>query len=122
MKTCPYCGRSFHDSEAGCPACGAPYWEANRSSSADSSPSPDEDQGCFTIILIQLLVALGFAAFLILLGFLINLIVHFEANQVKIVWIGTSLLFGGLLSLLIKKFRKRGEIRQNNHKSRTKGR
>jgi len=67
------------------------------------------------ILLLHFLIALGFAAFLIVLGFVINLLVHFEANQLKIAWIGASLLFGGLLSLLIKKLKGRCKVRKQKN-------
>jgi len=49
------------------------------------------------------------AAFLITAGFAVNLVVHFESNQVKIIWIGSSLLVGFALYLFLSKMRKQRE-------------
>jgi len=115
MKTCPYCSRSYPEGTDRCPACGAFYWEANRDSQADFPAHTEEEQGCLAIILFHILIAFGFAVFLIVLGFAINLLIHFEANQMKIALIGASLFLGGLLSLLVRNLKMRRIARRQNN-------
>jgi hypothetical protein len=58
-------------------------------------------------MIFHLLIALALTTLFVLFGFIVNLIVHFEANQVKIAWLTVSLLLGGSLSLIIKKLREK---------------
>jgi hypothetical protein len=44
-----------------------------------------------------------------LIGFVINLLVHFEENQVKVIWIGAALLLATALSGFIAKLRNKKE-------------
>ena len=67
----------------------------------------EEDQGCLSILLFHLVIALALTTLFVLFGFIVNLLVHFEANQVKIAWLGGSFLLGGSLSLLIKKLKEK---------------
>lgn len=106
MKTCPHCDSSFPENKEMCPRCGAAYWDADRDTISEAKgPQEEEEQGCLSILIFQLLIALALTVLFVLFGFVINLIVHFEANQVKVAWIAGSFILGGILSLLIRKLK-----------------
>jgi len=108
MKVCPHCDTSFPESMDRCPQCGAVYWDDQRERSSDNADYHDEEeQGCVSILIFHLLIALALAVVFVLFGFVVNLLVHFEANQVKIAWIAGSLFLGGILSWLIRKPRRK---------------
>ena len=96
LKICPYCNTSFPQEETHCPACGASYWEANRKEEEESSEQlPQQtEQGCLSLLLVPVLTALAAAAVVIAVGFLINTVVFFESQQVKVLWIGGSVAVG----------------------------
>jgi len=106
MKTCPHCGTIFPDKENKCPHCGTFYWEPGKEAPPDSDNEKDEN-GCSVLFLIPLFVGLGVTAVLILLGFFSNLLIHFENNQMKILWIGISAALGYGIFRLLKKIRKK---------------
>ncbi len=108
MKICPYCSQKIPNQEAECPSCGAVYWEPeqNKLKETVETKESEEGRGCLSLFLVPLLLSIGVAAFLITAGFAINLMVHFESNQVKIIWIGSSLLVGFALYLLLSRIRK----------------
>ncbi len=108
MKICPYCGQEIPNQETKCPSCGAVYWEPeqNKLNEKIETKEGEEEQGCLCLFLVPLFLSIGVAAFLITAGFAINLMVHFESNQVKIIWIGSSLLVGFALYFLLSKIRK----------------
>ncbi|MFC2163379.1 hypothetical protein ACFLT2_00105 [Acidobacteriota bacterium] len=108
MKTCPHCDSSFPENMERCPQCGAVYWDSDSDGRYETKGlHEEEEQGCLSILIFHLLVALGLAVFFVLFGFVVNLLVHFEANQVKIAWIAASLLLGGTLSLIIRKLKRK---------------
>jgi hypothetical protein len=111
MKICPYCNSSIPEKEEKCPSCGAVYWEPeqNKLKETIETKESEEGRGCLSLFLVPLFLAIGVAAFLITAGFAINLVVHFESNQVKIIWIGSSLLVGFAIYLLLSKIRKQRE-------------
>jgi len=96
MKICPYCNSSIPKQEVKCPSCGAVYWEPNQNiiKDRDETKENEEGRGCFSLLLLPLFLSIAVAAFLILAGTVINIIIHFENNQIIIVWIGASLLVG----------------------------
>ena len=108
MKICPYCSQKIPTQETKCPSCGAVYWEPeqNKSKETVEIKESEEGRGCLSLFLVPLFLSIGVAAFLITAGFAINLMVHFESNQVKIIWIGSSLLVGFALYFLLSKIRK----------------
>jgi hypothetical protein len=107
MKICPHCDGSFPEQLEKCPQCGADYWDSDRNGPSEASRDrEEEDQGCLSILIFQLLIALALTTLFVLFGFIVNLLVHFEANQVKIAWLAGSLLLGGSLSLLIRKIKE----------------
>ena len=108
MKTCPHCNNSFPENMEMCPQCGATYWDSDNAGLNETKGlQEEEDQGCLSILIFHFLIALGLAILFVLFGFIINLLVHFEANQVKIAWLAASLLLGGTFSLLIRKLKKK---------------
>jgi len=108
MKVCPHCDTSFPESMDRCPQCGTFYWDDQRENTSDAAEYHDEEeQGCFSLLIFHLLIALALAVVFVLFGFVVNLLVHFEANQIKIAWISGSLLLGGILSCLIRKLRRK---------------
>jgi hypothetical protein len=111
MKICPYCNSPIPEKEEKCPSCGKVYWEPeqNKLNEKIDTKESEEDRGCLSLLLVPLFLSIGVAAFLIAAGFAINLVVHFESNQVKIIWIGSSLLVGFVLYLLLSKIRKQRE-------------
>ena len=111
MKICPYCNSSIQEKEEKCPSCGAVYWEPeqNKLKEQIEAKESEEGRGCLSLFLVPLFLSIGVAAFLIIAGVAINLMVHFESNQVKIIWIGSSLLVGFVLYLLLSKLRKQRE-------------
>lgn len=108
MKICPHCDSSFPENMEKCPHCGADYWDSDQDGLSEAIGLPEEeDQGCLSILIFHLVIALALTTLFVLFGFIINLLVHFEANQVKIAWLAGSFLLGGSLSLLIKKLREK---------------
>ena len=108
MKTCPHCDSHFPEKMERCPQCGADYWESDRDGLSEASGfQEEEEQGCLSILAFHLLIALALTTLFVLFGFMVNLLVHFEANQVKIVWLAVSILLGGSLSLLIRRLKKK---------------
>jgi len=106
MKTCPHCGAIFPDKENKCPGCGTFYWEPGKDT--PSFMEKDEDKnGCSVLFILPLTVGIGVTAVLILLGFFSNLLIHFENNQMKIVWIGISAALGYAIFRLLKKIKKK---------------
>jgi len=107
MKVCPHCDTDIPVSQRRCPNCGVLYWESDELAQEESLDEQEEEQGCLSIFATHFFVA--FAAFvsLLLIGFVINLLVHFEENQIKVIWIGSALLLAAALSGLITKLRKK---------------
>lgn len=109
-KICPHCQGSIPELESKCPSCGAYYWEPNKKGALDDNEilaEKERGQGCFSILIMPFFLSLAIAGFFIFAGFTINLMIHFESSQIKIVWIGTSLLLGLALSYLFSKLKKR---------------
>ena len=106
MKICPHCNSKIPDTESRCPSCGALYWEPdlNKALVPDETQT-EKEQGCLSLLLLPFFLSLAVTASLICAGFLINLIIHFENNQIKIVWIGSSFLLGFLIYLLVYKIK-----------------
>ena len=107
MKTCPHCSQQIPDQAHKCPNCGAVYWEPEQDELEKiETEEGEEERGCLSLFFVPLFLSTAVAAFLIIAGFVINLIVHFESNQVKIIWVGSSILVGFALYLLLSKIRK----------------
>ncbi len=107
MKTCPHCDSQIPEDETLCPHCGKEYWVPEIPERKDrSADQEDERPGCLQVFLIPLVTALFSAAFLVSCGVIINLITHFESNQVKIAWLLGSVLAGVAVYLLLSKKRK----------------
>jgi len=108
MKICPYCSSSIPEKEEKCPFCGAVYWEPdqNKINEKIEIKEREEGRGCISLFLVPLFLSIGVAAFLIIAGVVINIIVHFESNQIKIVWIVSSFLVGLAIYLLLSKIKK----------------
>jgi hypothetical protein len=67
----------------------------------------EDKNGCSVLFILPLVVGIGVTAILILLGFFSNLLIHFENNQMKIVWIGISAALGYTIFRLLKKIKKK---------------
>ena len=108
MKRCPHCNSTFPENMERCPQCGAAYWDSDDGGLNDTSGfQVEEDEGCLSILIFHFVIALGLAVLFVLSGFIINLLVHFEANQVKIAWLAASLLLGGVFSFMIRKLKRK---------------
>jgi Asp-tRNA(Asn)/Glu-tRNA(Gln) amidotransferase A subunit family amidase len=108
MKTCPYCDQKIPEDETKCPLCGKEYWLPGKTEKNNSEEDKEpQGSGCFQILLMPFFIALVSVLFLIAAGVIINLLVNFENNQIKIAWLGFSLLIGLAIYLLLSKFRNR---------------
>lgn len=107
MKICPHCSQKIPDQATKCPSCGASYWEPEQDKSKEliETEETEEERGCLSLFFVPLFLSIVVAALLIIAGFVINLVVHFESNQVKIIWIGSSILIGFVLYLLLSKIK-----------------
>jgi len=105
MKTCPHCGTIFPDKENKCPGCGSFYWEPGKELPSSRNEYEDKN-GCSVLFILPLMVGIGVTAILILLGFFSHLFIHFESNQMKIVWIGISAALGYVIFRLLNKLKK----------------
>jgi hypothetical protein len=73
------------------------YWEPEQESLTEESyvdADEEEGEGCLPMLLLPLFMAAATAFAFLLAGFFINLIVHFESSQIKIIWIAGSGLLG----------------------------
>jgi len=97
MKKCPYCDFRFSDDKENCPKCGSPYWKPGEDTEFNDIPrhdSEDEKNGCLSLVFMPVSVSLIITGFLILLGFLINLLIHIEDNRMKSIWLVLSVAAG----------------------------
>jgi len=108
LKTCPYCSCQIKEKDDLCPECGRAYWdpESPRIPKIEKIDSEAED-GCLSIIMLPLIVSLITAGFIILSGLILNLFVHFESNQLKIIWLGISVLSGAAAYWIIKRYKNK---------------
>ncbi len=108
MKICPYCSCQIPEKDAFCPECGRPYWDPDspRTAKIEEIDSEAED-GCLSIIMLPLIVSLITAGLIILAGLILNLFVHFESNQLKIIWLGISILSGAATFWVIKRYKNK---------------
>lgn len=116
MKICPYCDSEITDDQRNCPSCGAHYWESNNNLYNSGYEQEEEGQGCLSIFALHFLVAAAVFILLLMVGFVINWLTHFEENQLKVIWVGGSLLLAIALSGLIARHRKKKEERNRIHK------
>ena len=107
MKICPHCDTEIPVNQRRCPNCGMLYWESDELNEKEGLEDEEEEQGCLSIFATHFFVALAAFLSLLLIGFIINLFVHFEENQVKVIWIGAALLLAAALSGLITKLKKK---------------
>lgn len=116
QKICPHCDSRFPEDQEKCPFCGAQYWESG-SVSGDSAPEQEnEAQGCLSMIVLHFFLAFFLFVLFILMGFVINLFVHFEEKQIMVVWIAIALLLAAALSTLFGKVRNKGKRVQKNER------
>jgi hypothetical protein len=109
VKSCPYCQNPILEKEDTCPSCGAAYWEPHQpvpEKKSEGDPSQEEEEGCLSIILLPFLLAIIIALVLIMVGFIIQLITHFENNQIKILWIAGSILAGIICYRIFRRHHK----------------
>jgi hypothetical protein len=66
----------------------------------------EENQGCLSIFALHFLVALAVFIALLFVGYIIHLLVHFEENQIKVIWTGAAILAAAAISALIAKMRQ----------------
>ncbi|MFW6123653.1 MAG: hypothetical protein ACOC5G_00355 [Acidobacteriota bacterium] len=113
MKKCPYCDYLFPEDQKVCPKCGSPYWkpEDDKELKKIYKESEEEKNGCLSLLFMPVTVSLMITAFMILAGFITNILIHFKNNQIKFIWIGLSVL-GGLIAY--KFFSKKQKIKRKN--------
>lgn len=107
MRICPYCDTEIPDKERSCPSCGERYWESDDVTPDQGYEETDEAQGCLSIFALHFLVALCVFVFFLFAGFILNLLVHFEENQVKVIWIGAAFLLAVTLPGFIARLKKK---------------
>lgn len=106
MRTCPHCDGHIPEQENRCPSCGRYYWEPDQPSAVVGTPSPHEEKkGCLTFFLVPIATAAVTVVFLIAAGFFMNMLFHFESNQIKIIWTAGSVLLGFILFHLINRYK-----------------
>lgn len=108
-KICPHCDRPLDKEDRTCPACRKLYWQPDSLSHAEivDGETEDDAMGCLPIFFWPILISLTVTSVLILLGFIIHVFSHFEANQVKVIWILCSVAAGGLVYKIIAKIKKK---------------
>ncbi len=108
-KICPHCDSPLEEEDITCPACGKLYWQPDSLSHAEivEGETEDETLGCLPIFFWPILISLTVTSVLILLGFIIHVFLHFEANQVKVIWILGSVAAGGLVYIIFMKIKKK---------------
>ncbi len=108
-KICPHCDRPLDKEDIACPACGKLYWQPDSLSPTEiiGGETDDDEMGCLPIFFWPLLISLTVTSVLILIGFIIHVFIHFEANQVKAIWILGSAAAGGLVYLITSKIKKK---------------
>jgi hypothetical protein len=57
--------------------------------------------------MLPILVSLGATAFLILTGFVLNALAHFESQQFKLLWVGGSLAIGALVYRVFQRLKQK---------------
>jgi hypothetical protein len=114
MKRCPYCDFLFPDDQKICPNCGSPYWkpEDDKELKKIYKETEDEKNGCLSLLFMPVTLSLMITAFLVSAGFFINLIIHFENNQMKFIWIVLSAL-GGFIAYKFFSKNKKGNKKKN---------
>lgn len=105
MRLCPHCDSAIPEDQKICPSCGAHYWDSDSLVEEESIEEAEENEGCLSIFALQFLVALAAFVLLLFAGFLINLLVHFEPNQIKVIGIGAALLLAIAISRIIAKLK-----------------
>ncbi len=108
-KICPHCDKPLDKEDITCPACGKLYWQPDSLSHAEivEGETYDDVMGCLPIFFWPLLISLAVTSGLILMGFIIHVFIHFEANQIKVIWILGSAAAGGLVYLITSKIKKK---------------
>ncbi len=108
MKKCPYCDFLFPEDKKVCPKCGSPYWKPGEDEEFKEIYKDTEEgkNGCLSLLFMPVTISLMITAFLVSAGFLINLFIHFENNQMKFIWLVLSVLGG---SIAYKYFSKKRE-------------
>lgn len=111
MNICPYCDTKIPEKKTFCPHCGKEYWRPGEEKRIGREDIKEETEklGCLQIMFMPLAIALGSAFLLVLAGFLLNLFIHFESNQLKIAWIGTSCALGLAVYHFLSRKRKSEE-------------
>jgi len=107
LKTCPYCSCQIPEKDALCPECGRPYWDLDNPLPKIEKSDSEAEDGCLSIIMLPLIVSLITAGFIILTGLILNLFLHFESNQLKIIWLGISILSGAAAYRVIKRYKNK---------------
>ena len=109
QKFCPYCDKPLDDEDITCPACGQLFWHPDSLPYGEIAERETEDDtgGCLSLLLWPLIISFSVTSLLILLGFIIHVFSHFEANQVKVIWILGSVAAGGLVYMITMKIKKK---------------
>ena len=109
MRLCPHCDSAIPEDQKICPSCGAHYWNSDCSAEEEGIEEAEENEGCLSLFAVQFLVALAAFVLLLFAAFVINLLVHFEPNQIKVIGIGAALLLAIAISRIIAKLKQHRE-------------
>ncbi|MFC2168503.1 hypothetical protein ACFLRW_05905 [Acidobacteriota bacterium] len=115
-KICPHCDSPLDEGDISCPTCEKLYWQPESQLHREISEKETEDEtmGCLPLFFWPLLISFAVTSILILLGFLVHVFSHFEANQVKVIWILCSTAAGGLVYKITIKIKKRRSKHSSN--------
>ena len=108
-KICPHCNIPLDKKDLTCPTCGKLYWQPDSPLHTEIAERETEEDimGCLPIFFWPILISITVTSVLILLGFIIHVFLHFEANQVKVIWILGSVAAGGFVYMIFMKIKKR---------------
>lgn len=110
VKICPYCDTDIPAWEIRCPSCGELYWvpeQIIQSEEIENFKKKEVEKGCFSLFFLPVLLAVATSLLVLAAGYFVNLVIHFESNQVTIAWILSSSVLGLVIFRLFLKIKKK---------------